>query len=173
MAAVLKGYLSTQSLPVGMEQKMAGLQLVNPTSYSRVEELSELSGLIAEEDELEDGEGEGEEDRDTDVEYDVIQREEAADMPSQFPRCGYGAISPGSLHRKRRRKRRRLTSSYSQDVPPHFSLSPQHLLRENNDLHHPPHRHRRYFSTTALAQVHGRATENRDPCRVLYTTRLP
>lgn len=149
MAAVLKGYLSTQSLPVGTEKKMAGLQLVSPTGYSRVEELSELSGLIVEE----DGESEGEKDKDTDVEeYDVVQREEAADMPPQFPRCAsasYGAISPCSPRRKRKRTRRRV-SSYSQNVPPHFSLSPQHLPRE-----HDSHHHRQYFSTTALAQVHG------------------
>lgn len=150
MAGVLKGYLATQSLPVDMENKMTDMQLVNQSSNSRVEELSELSSLIVEED-VEEREGKG--DEDTDVEYDVVHREETAGMPRNSPhnaRTSYGAISPSRLHRKRRRRRR---SGGCHDVPPHSSLSPQALRPDNtvHDLYHTP---RRYFSTTALTKVY-------------------
>lgn len=168
MAAVLKGYLATQSLPVGMDKKMAGLQLVNQSSNSRVEELSELSGLIVEEDEVDEREDGGDGDEDTEVGYHVVQREEAAGMPLNFPHnasTSYGAISPSRPHRKRKRRRR---SDGSHDVPPHSSLSPQ-AYRPAHDLHSPQNCHRRYFSTTALAEVHCmRANETRSLVRNYY-----
>lgn len=152
MAGVLKDYLATQSLPVGMDKKMAGLQLVNQNVNSRVEELSELSGLIVEEDEVDEREGGGDKDEDTEMEYDVVHREEAAGMPLNFPRnasTSYGAISPSRPHRKRKRRR---PSAGSYEVPPHSSLSPQ-AYRPAHELHSPQPCHRRYFSTTALAEV--------------------
>ena len=163
MAAVLKSYISPQSLPVGMEKKMAGLQLLHPSvqcESSRVEELSELSGLIVQEEE-EESEG----DRDTDSEYDMVQREEAADMPLNFPRSAgncvrsYGAISPSVRRssrrgKKRRRRRRAGVSSqlFSPVAGPPFSLSPQ-AWRDRSGEYAVHDRHRRYFSTSALAQV--------------------
>ena len=167
MTAVLKGYTSPQSLPVGMEKKMPGLQFLRPSVQcgpSRVEELSELSGLIVQEEES--GEGEGDGDRDTDSEYDMVQREEAADMPLNFPRCAgnfarsYGSINGPALRtnsrrRKKRRRRRRAGVSselFSPVAAPPFSLSPQ-ALRDRSGEYAIHDSHRRFFSTSALARV--------------------
>ena len=170
MAATLKGYISTQSLPVGMEKKMPGLQFLHPSVQcgpSRVEELSELSGLIVqEEEEEESGEGEGDGDRDTESEYDMVQKEEAADMPLNFPRSAgncarsYGTINCPAIRRnprrrkKRRRRRRAGVSSelFSPVAAPPFSLSPQ-ALRDRSGEYAIHDHHRRFFSTSALAQV--------------------
>ena len=165
MVAVMKGHLAPHSLPVGMDKKMAGLQLINShvqSCSSRAEEFSELSCLIAggeEEGEEEGDEGGTEQDRDTDVEYDMVQREEAADMPPHLHSYshGYGALSLSSAHsrKKRHRKRHRSHSRASADLHPQFSLSP-HALRRHHE-HYPLHdRHRRFYSTTALEQVEGR-----------------
>ena len=167
MTAVLKGYIAA---PVGTERKMAGLQLL-PTSNihnggptTRVDELSELSGLIArEEDEYED--------RDTDTEYHMVQKEEAADMPPNFPRSvsghgcrSYGATSsPAAVKRRRRRQARKHSRPHSRgssgflSPQPHlYSLQP-HALRQDHEYNHLNHlheQHRRFYSTTAIPQVH-------------------
>ena len=129
MAAMLKGYISP---PLGTEKKMPGLQFLHPSVQNgpppRVDELSDLSGLIAQEEDDEAAEREREGDEE---EYDMVQREEAADMPPNFPRSvavcrSYGAISHAAP-RKRRRPRSRRYSTHSADLPPfvahHFSLS--------------------------------------------------
>ena len=161
MTAVLKGYMSP---PLGTEKKMAGLQLLHPSvrnGPSRVDELSELSGLIV----PEGGEGEEEDEgtRDTDVEYDMVQREEAANMPPHFAHSvgefrgyGYGAISPAA--RKRRpRKHHHPRKRFSELVPPRpihsqFSLSPHALRQDHSQLHSLQERHRRFYSAAALTQ---------------------
>ena len=170
MAAVTKGHLAPHSLPVGMDKKMAGLQLINShvqSCSSRAEELSELSCLIAGGEE-EGDEGGTEQDRDTDVEYDMVQREEAADMPPHLHSYshGYGALSPSSAHsrKKRHRKRYRSHSRASADLPPQLSLSP-YALRGHHEHYRLHDRHRRFYSTTALEQVGTGAGRGQDAGR--------
>ena len=128
------------SPPAGTERKMAGLRLLHSGGgfqsgqASRVEELSELSGL------LQQNEEEEEEEEETETEYDMVEREEAADMPPRFAQSlagrSYGAVSPAV--KTRRRKRRNPGQRRSAGSPqtfseqhPYFSLSPQALRRES------------------------------------------
>ena len=148
MAAVLKGYFPQQSLPVGLEKRMAGLHpdASVPSRSSRGGELSELSCLISEEEEG------GEQERESDADYEMVQREEAADMPPEVMLQGYrgyGAVSPDGQQRKRRKRRR-----HHRRPPrsPLHSLSP-HPYHEHHHQHNLHSRHRRFYSTTALTQV--------------------
>ena len=139
---------------------MAGLQLL-PTSPQRApppaDELSDLSTVMAQEEE-----------RERAVEYHMVEREEAAGMPPNFPHSvggrfsGYGAISSPRAAKRRRRGRRKGSRPQSGGgfaaglVSPqsHYSLQP-HALREDHHhyYHHLQEPHRRFFSTTALPQV--------------------
>ena len=166
------------SPPIGTERKMAGLRLLHPgiqadqhAASTRAEELSELSGLITahgEEDEEEREEGGL-----TDEEYEIVQREEARDMPREFLHS-YGTLSPGSRRRKKRRRRRNSlrrrsgsVASYSPLLPsparlprgyhyhqqqPYFSLSPQ-ALREGEGPPGGVGMQRTWDSTSAIPQV--------------------
>ena len=162
MAALRNGYVSP---PAGTERKMAGLRLLQPGSHgyhplpSRADELSELSGLMAEQEEERD-----EEERDTDGEYDMVQKEEAAEMPPNFPRSfvcrSYGTLSPSSRRRRRKRKNswRRRSGAFSPVLPPshphhhphhpYFSLSPQRMRQESSEAEQ-----RAWGSTSVIPQV--------------------
>ena len=148
---------------------MAGLRLVPASlqadpSSARAEELSELSGLIAGHGLDEEEEEERERGRDTDEEYEIVQKEEARDMPSEYLH-NYGTLSPRSRRRRRRKRRnswRRRSGSVSSYTPlipsprhhhrysqPYFSLSPQ-ALREGGDQLDVQ---RAWGSTSAIPQV--------------------
>jgi hypothetical protein len=168
MAALRNGFVSP---PIGTERKMAGLRLLQSTIQAdpasmRAEDLSELSGLVADH-----GEEDEEEERHTDEEYEIVQRDEARDIPSEFLHS-YGTMSPGSRRRRRRKRkkswRRRSGSltSYSPLLPsprprhyhhhhqqhPYFSLSPQ-VLREGEGRELEPGVQRAWGSTSAISQV--------------------
>lgn len=152
MAATLKGYISP---PLGTEKKMAGLQLLHRSVQNgppRVDELSDLSGLIVQEEE--DDEAAAEREGEGDADYDMIQREEAADMPSNFPRSvavcrSYGAISHATP-RKRKRPRSRRYSTHSAELPfvaHHFSLS------SRRGRYFPRDRRSEFVNSTTLSRV--------------------
>ena len=162
MAALRNAFVSP---PIGTERKMAGLRLLQPSIQAdpasvRTEELSGLSGLMADH-------GEEEEERLTDEEYEIVQRDEARDIPSEFLHS-YGTMSPGSRRRRRRKRKnswRRRSGSYSPLVPsprsrhyhhhqqqPYFSLSPQ-ALREGEGRELEPRVQRAWGSTSAVSQV--------------------
>ena len=157
MAAVLKSFhplpkpqsslpLVHQSLPKGEDRRAPFLDPRNlHVATGSGEELSEVSCIINEEEEEE-------EDRETksEGEYELIQRDEAADMPPEALLQGNGSLAR-RRSRRRRRHRRHKSPLLS---PPFTSLSPR-LLYGNwqPSEQNIGTQHRKYCSTTALNEV--------------------
>ena len=92
----------------------------------------------------------------------MVEREEAAEMPPRFAQSlagrSYGAVSPAV--KTRRRKRRNPGQRRSAGSPqifseqhPYFSLSPQALRRESEQLYQLGDQARPWGSASALPQV--------------------